>query len=89
MRGCAPCLARAPWPYLGTLLGREPSAISPARASSRSGASEGGPAAWGNFQGKHDHRFQICLRLAERRWRCLVCPVLPGQGVELAPENEI
>lgn len=41
------------------------------------------------FQVKHDKKFQICKRLAERRQRCLVYLVLLGQGVELAPEGEI
>lgn len=95
MRGHARCLAGALWPYLGTLLGREPSALCrgshlACKSEPREGSKRGGlmqPRE--KFQVKHDKRFQIRKRLAERRQQCLVRPVLLGQGVDLAPENEI
>lgn len=95
MRGHARRIAGALWPYLGTLLGREPPALRGTSLLARKselleGSERGGAcAARGKFQVKHDKRFQISKRLAERREGSLVCLVLLGQGGELAPESEI
>lgn len=85
MRGHSQCLAGVLWPYLGTLLGREPSALcrtshltckSQLQEESKRG---GGCAAWGKFQVKHDKRFQICRR--ETAVLGLPSPPWAGRGV--------